>query len=943
MKLIYRLVILFVLAVSNVSAQDYNKLFTEGNFLILEENYVQALKNFLEAYKVDSTNANINYKIGQCYLKIPDQKYKALPYLEKAVQSVRKNYAPDEPREKNAPVNAHYYLAMAYHLNYKFDDAINRFNTYSEFLSPKKQPDLVKDVAYRIELAKNAKEFVSAPLDVKITNMGDSVNSPYAEYSPVISVDETMLIFTSRRGSMEKTADDLFYEDIYISFRRPDSTWTTPVSISPNINTDADHEAAIGLSADGQTLLVYKDDNGGDIYESHLQGDQWSPLEKVGKENNSDINTSSWEPSASITADGKMLYFVSDRKGGFGGRDLYRAVKLPNGKWSKAKNLGPTVNTPYDEDAPFIHPDQKTLFFSSKGHKNMGGFDIFFTSFENDSAWTQPINMGYPINSPDDDIFYVTSADGKRAYYATTKPGGKGEKDLYVISFKKHVLTDPIALVIGDLIPGPGEPIPDNEIVATNVESGEIVQISRARTRDGRFVISLKPGANYNLSYVVNGEEIKNETINVPSDIIYEEIERKIYVKGDPDSLVIRDPGKDTTKVDTGDPKDPKNPKDPKGKELLTVEGTIYADSSPLANTGVKLQNAAGKVIETGTTDASGRFSFKNLPANTSYTVQVIDEIDGDLTADVAVTSSKGNVPVENVQKTGTTSKYQVKGGKSTITVKAKKKKTPVVNNDPQPKEKELYTITAALNAGSSPIANSTVKVTDAAGKVVQTGTTDANGQLVLNDLAATGNYTLTIAEEIEGALSATVTVSSSKSGDVKVNNLQQGATTAKFQLGNARKNTITVKAKKKKAPVAVNNNNQPREKLDQFTGKEFRMNFKYNVNEIDPQSEAFTGFIDVLVNEINTKGSVDLRILGSASMVPTRKFSSNKELAQARAESGKQKIIEALKAKGIDPSKVTFSRVKGQVNGPVYNGDFDLNRKAYEQHQYIKITVYSK
>ncbi|HEU4719372.1 MAG TPA: hypothetical protein VFU15_16120, partial [Bacteroidia bacterium] len=396
----------------------------QGNLLIEEENWPMALSYFQEAYKVDSTNANINYKIGICYLHSASEKANSLKYLRVAAKGISRNYDPYDAKSKKAPENTYYYLAQSYHYNYQFDSAISFFETYKAILG-NRDPETTKDIDTRIGWANNAKEFMASPLPVTITNLGDSINTQYPDYSPVISIDENTIIFTSRRSG-DKGIDGQYYEDILIADKKDDGTWGAAHPISPYINTPT-NEASISLSADGQTLFIYKDDNGGDIYQSTQMNGQWMTPVPMG----GDINSKYWETHACLSADGNTLYFVSDRPGGFGGRDIYRVVKLPNGKWSKALNLGPTVNTPEDEDAPFIHPDQKTLFFSSKGHKSMGGFDIFFTSLNDSGKWAEPINVGYPINTPDDDIFYVTSPDGKRAYFSSVRQGGYGEKDIY--------------------------------------------------------------------------------------------------------------------------------------------------------------------------------------------------------------------------------------------------------------------------------------------------------------------------------------------------------------------------------------------------------------------------------------------------------------------------------------------------------------------------------
>ncbi len=390
------LAILFFVSVLSFSTNaqnndkaNYRQKFTEGNFLILEGNYTQALKNFLSAYLIDSTNTNINYKIGYCYLKTVTEKNKSLYYLKKSVVKTTKKYTDVEPSEKKAPVNAFYYYGQALHFNYKFDEAIDNYEKFKSYLGPK-QADLITEVNRQIEISKNAKVLVSAPINVILQNLGDSINTAYPEYSPVMSADERTLIFTSRRlGSVggDKTISDEYYEDIYISYKKADSTWTKPVSISPNINTPT-HEATVGLIADGQTLLIYKDAKGGDIYFSKLDGNNWTYPEAMG----SDINTPNWETSACLSPDGNTLYFVSNRKeGSIGGRDIWKCIKLPNGKWSLAQNLGTPINTKYDEESPFIHPGGNVLFFSSQGHRSIGGFDIFFSE-KGENGWEEPIN-----------------------------------------------------------------------------------------------------------------------------------------------------------------------------------------------------------------------------------------------------------------------------------------------------------------------------------------------------------------------------------------------------------------------------------------------------------------------------------------------------------------------------------------------------------------------
>lgn len=492
---------------------------------MLEDNYKQALKNFAEAYKIDSANSNINFKVGFCYLKSSAEKNKAAHYFEKAVKNISKNYAEFESEERKAPITSYYYLGVSYHINYQFDDAIAAYGEFKKLLSPA-QMENIKKVERQIEISKTAKEITTTPIDVKINNL-EVVNSEYPDYSPVISADEKMLVFTSRReGSTggEMTVDDQFYEDIYVSYKQKNNTWTNPENISSKINTIA-HEATVGLSMNGQELFIYKGDNGGDIYDSKLEGYNWTTPTKMG----SNINTPNWETSASISSDGNVLYFVSDREGGLGGRDIWKTVKLPNGKWSLATNLGAPINTPDDEESPFLHPNGTKLYFSSTGHKNMGGFDVYSSVLNPEAnSWSEPTNVGYPINTTDDDLYYVISPDGKRAYFSSSRKGGKGEKDIYIASLNP---SDDISLTLlkGQIITDNNDEIPNDVVISMqNTETGNIEGVYKPIRKTGTFVVIIPSGKKYHFSYTQGEKEFYAEDFFVPENSSYKEIEREV-------------------------------------------------------------------------------------------------------------------------------------------------------------------------------------------------------------------------------------------------------------------------------------------------------------------------------------------------------------------------------------------------------------------------------
>ncbi len=476
----------------------------------LFETTKKAIPLYLELLKREPENYNIKYKLGRSYLNSRTETEKAIPYLEEAIKSTSNNYK-EGWKEKNAPEIAYVFLGDAYHLDYKFDEAIAVYEKYENLA----KADLLavpvlKEVDWKIEVCKNAKKLVASPVDFEINSLGGNINSAYADYSPVLSADEAMLIFTSRKpGSTGGKLDEEgnYFEDIYIS-TKTDSEWAMAANIGAPINTP-DHEASIGISVDGQEILIYKDDEGdGNIYSTSLHGDKWSEPVKL----NDNINSKYWEPDAFLSADGKTLYFVSNRPGGFGGRDIYKSEREAGGDWGPPVNLGRTINTPYEENAPFIHPDGITLYFSSNGHTTMGGFDIFSSTMVGSS----------------DDVFYIVSPDKKRAYFSSFRKEGLGEKDIYVITFKQPVECPNLSLFKGSVLDTEGNPAQNVQIIITDNETGKYIRTVRTNSKTGKYLFILPPGTNYNISYEAEGYLFFSENRDVVKDPRYCEIFREV-------------------------------------------------------------------------------------------------------------------------------------------------------------------------------------------------------------------------------------------------------------------------------------------------------------------------------------------------------------------------------------------------------------------------------
>ncbi len=538
MKIFYTIILVFSILIANsqdIVDNEFVRLFKKADGFLYNDNYNDAIPILKELEKLQPENANVKFLLGLCYLNLPFEKYKAINYFEEAKKNKTFSYKENNPWETNVPEEVLLYLGDAYHVNYKFGDAIQNYKRYLYTLEDDENGVISKEIMHKIQMCENGQKIIQDTMNIVIEMLSEKVNSIYADYAPVINANEDILVFTSRRPAKEndkiKTEEGLYFEDIYISERK-NGVWQDAIKISGEINTIG-HEATIALSPDGTTLLIYKDDKGdGNIYISTKSGDTWSAAQLMG----SDINTISWETSASISMDNNTLYFTSDRPGGLGKRDIYVCNKLPNGQWSSAKNIGDIINTEYDEDAPYIHPDGVTLFFGSKGHTSMGGFDLFYSKKLSDDTWTKPINLGFPINTTGDDVFYIPTLDGKRAYYASYKKDGIGEKDIYLMYMDESYIV-PLTVVKGKITLEDNKTIPENvNLVLISNSSKDSVAIYKPNPVTGKYIMLLSSNKEYNL--YVDAEEtlpfyakmyVKKDSISNQPNLVFEVDENSPY------------------------------------------------------------------------------------------------------------------------------------------------------------------------------------------------------------------------------------------------------------------------------------------------------------------------------------------------------------------------------------------------------------------------------
>lgn len=780
---------------AQIEAANPEDRFDAGRELLEMKQYYQALRMWKSLVKAYPENANYNYRAGLCQLEVISGRKDAIDYLIKTIGKTTKNFDPVDFYEEKVPYDALYYLGRAYHLDGQFDKAIETFTELKSKLSEKHI--LYKDIDKNIEWANNAKKMIAQESkELKIYNIGNVINSPYEDFSPVLSLDENVLYFTSRRMRPDSSnleiipTDGKYYEDIYVSYRNQDGNWGEPKRVKFVDEADKDgggvfeNEATISVSADGTVLYVYHDDEGnGNIYTSAALDTGYSALEIL---QGGEINTTSWETHCTITPDGRTLYFVSDRPGGYGGRDIYRVVKLPNGEWSKALALPPPINSAFDEDAPFIHPSGNILYFSSNGPASMGGFDVFFSRLDSANTFGAPVPLNYPINTVDDDVFFVTNASGKRAYYSSSHEGGFGEKDIYVVELEAPP-SEPFAILKGYIRVANGEKLPEDILIfVTDLTEGSDPVEYKPRQIDGGFVMSLKPCHEYLIDYHIDGNSYHQDQYLVPCESDYQEFQKELFLN--PLSLGV---------------------------------DSIDADSS---------------------SDLRWKLLLNKIPVK-----------DGDIIVNY-LDENGGSLFNESVNEKGEFKFRKIPEGKPTIF---------------EVKGKDV-TLCDKLE----------IVLVDKSGKEIGITRRDEKCK-----------YTYEKFNEVD------------TTGKIKPDTTKP-----------LNPDKITVE------PVY------------------FEKYYTYNMKDIEKSEREFEAFIEGIKAIVDKRGYAIVSIEGSASKVPTATFKTNDRLSRSRTSDAKNRIFEALEAKGVNRNKLRFKSINSLVQGPRYNDDFVENKATYEKYQYIKL-----
>ena len=517
---ILRLLLVFVFAVFLLydgNAQNTNKLYKTALNLFNEEKFEEALPLFLRLDTLKPDNFYIKYYIGACYLNTKYEKFKGIPYLEYALK-YGKNLIP-----KIAFLD----LAKLYHLSYRFDKSIDMIYDFLKLADKDEDIDDIKDAHLLLEIDKRAKKMVADSLKYFVEKLPFPVNTiDNSEYGAFVSADGKILLFTRtyfyKNKSFLKDSVSVIYRSEY-----ENGEWTYPVSVKLTGVEDKD-VSLVGVSFDANYIFLrVGEGNASDLYMGVLEGNVCKNLEKLPEV----INSNFYEGGISFTTEGNVFYFSSNRPGGYGGKDIYKVVRLKDGSWTEPENLGPTINSKYDEDYPFVHPLGNILYFASNNpNKTIGGYDIYKTVFsKKKNSWSNPENLGSPINTPDNDISFSTNAEGNIAFYSSATGSEKGLFDIYKVELETSI---PLTMIKGFIYcEDISKPLKAVIKVYDKDDNKVVKYVYNPEPSSGRYIMILPPGKDYIMVVKAEGFYPYVLEIHVPPQSYFYELYQEIMLK----------------------------------------------------------------------------------------------------------------------------------------------------------------------------------------------------------------------------------------------------------------------------------------------------------------------------------------------------------------------------------------------------------------------------
>lgn len=950
--------------------------------------YAEIIADRLLEFNADKPN--YNFRKGALMLDAHRNQQEAIPYLKKALKKIDVNAEMYSSKEEASPVDVYYFLGKAFHLDTELDSAEYYYQKFIDLSPP--ETDLVALARLGIKQSRVARREINNPKSALVENVGQVINGEFADFSPVTSLDGSALYFTSRRpwedNETEPYRDARFNdypEDIYVSYIDFDGTWIDPFRL--DFCDTVRHEATMAVSADERRIYVYQDDSvaNGDIFYSDFSTNRFQEIQDLGDDR---INTEYWEPHAMVSADGLTMYFSSDRPGGFGGVDIYRVVKLPDNSWSDPINLGPTINTPYNEDAPFIAIDNKTLYFSSNGPLSMGDYDIFVARKIDNETWSSPINLGYPLNSTADDIYYTTTVDGLRGFLSSDRSSwadtvNYGEKDIYEIK-NDYMGLNAIAVLKGLILTEGDMPLPEDVAVdLTCLDCADNTpRTIYPRLRDGAYFSSLDPCHEYQLRYHYNdGEtEIHRETVKTSCSDAYDEIYRDVLIRIAPDGEIVRvdQPLKLTgdVKMENGDPVPDdvivelicEDCDDTTPKRLPLSAKKKFAeplDSCHLYTLRARHENSMQLMYK-------NQFELKcgtGEPLSDVYRLILLNEPKPQSKLIADVTMENGEDVSENVVVdlvcTDCEDRNPIRMALNPDAVKGMKQK----NLEYPLEDCHNYRLYSHYEGDDEELSSSefgtkcdgTVETIERhivipAPIVVKSTKTRLVGDVKTEqgDPLPTDVVVELTCLDCEDQEPVSLLKKRIKDGTEKLE--------FDYKLEPCHKYLLVCLYDQRKVEAYRNNFSTtceegadeeierhividlgnvvdlPQANPTGYKNPRFKHYFEYNKNKLNPKRGSFNEFIE-LIEEQMEKGrpNMAITIYSSASNVPTDMYKTNENLTKIRAENIKYDLVTYFQENTDYSDKLTITIVDAKVDGPEYVGDF-RKRKKYRPFQYVAV-----
>lgn len=514
---LFLVVFVLLLSANNMFAQERdNKKYKDAKYLMDSKAYEEARVLFEELLAKDSLDLEVLYDLGYCEMYLGE--------YEKSINNFHTLYEllPEDEKDGPTGIDIQSLAAQNYQLLEQPAKAIEIYETSLKYI-PDEDVEMKKVTLRQIEICENALALMARPVKLDVMNLGPEVNSKFDDHSPLITADENQLFFTSRRDSVnnELLPDGQYPERIYAS-NKQDGKWIQSHSLNSLFRKEG-HEAAVSLSVDGSQLYIFKNDiTGSNLYVSNYDGSNWSEPVKLPEP----INSRYDETHATVSADNNTLYFTSNREGGLGGLDIYRIRKLPNGEWAKPENMR-ELNTQYDEETPMLHPNGKTIYFSSEGHNSMGKFDIFYSHMDDEGNWSAPKNIGYPINTPDDDFFFVPTTTQNQAYYASARyDGSYGGSDIYLIEYEEPILNK-LAVFKGQVNTG-DQPLENVRIYVRDAETNQQEGVYKPHPGTGKYVLILEAEKKYDIAYGGKGFDEVDKDVDVAKEMAFKKSDKAL-------------------------------------------------------------------------------------------------------------------------------------------------------------------------------------------------------------------------------------------------------------------------------------------------------------------------------------------------------------------------------------------------------------------------------